>query len=716
MLVAAYLAQLLDRAPAEPAYALELRAAISMLLCVLLPAGGHATRSDPDRAASDPRASLARLHARGLAPRIDRAHAVGVARLLRLARAAPRPQRQPLRRRARAEGEAGRCPRRCRRSRVRSCSSRAPRMTSRSRDAAMFELLYSSGLRLAELLGLDLAAGTGDPRDGEVTVTGKGSKTRSVPVGAKARAALRAWVASARSSRAPDEPALFVGARGTRVADASCADAPRRAGRSARASAWRVHPHVLRHSFATHVLQSSGDLRAVQEMLGHASISTTQVYTHLDFQALAKVYDAAHPRARRRNESCRPRCAEIATSLKAGREKSLKRRHPWIFSGAVDAWTARRRRATRCGSLGAAHRGLGGLQPAIADSCARVELRTPTPRSTRRISTAASPRRSRAAAGCAGRAPRCGWCTARPTVCRAWSSTATRTRRWCSFLCRGGALARSDRRRAAGDAGHRAVYERSDAEVRELEGLPRAPVRCVARRRPRRSNSPKVRCDYRVDIVARPEDRLLSRPAREPRNGARARRRRERAQCFCYTGGFAIAALAGGARPGALDRQFGARRSRLARENLRVEQPRRRVRAEWLEADVFAELRALRNAGARIRPDRPRPAEVRAHRGAVERAARAYKDINLLGFKLLAPGGLLATFSCSGGDRSWTVPAHRCRRGPGRRGRRGRARTAGCGERPSHRALVSRRRVSEGPADREALKWDRTQGTVDIRT
>ena len=126
-------------------------------------------------------------------------------------------------------------------------------------------------------------------------MTGKGSKTRTVPVGARAREALRAWIDGARIA-APGERALFVGARGRRIAPA----------RSARGcSAWarrrglgeHVHPHMLRHSFASHVLQSSQDLRAVQEMLGHASISTTQVYTHLDFQALAKVYDAAHPRA-----------------------------------------------------------------------------------------------------------------------------------------------------------------------------------------------------------------------------------------------------------------------------------------------------------------------------------------------------------------------------------------------------------------------------------
>jgi integrase/recombinase XerC len=167
------------------------------------------------------------------------------------------------------------------------------------RDLAMFELLYSSGLRLAELVALDVADGRLDLAHGEVTVTGKGSKTRTVPVGAKAREALAAWMAARATLVRPDEKALFVGARGKRISPAVV---------GARLAAWarrrglgvRVHPHMLRHSFATHLLQSSQDLRAVQEMLGHASISTTQVYTHLDYQALAKVYDAAHPRARRK--------------------------------------------------------------------------------------------------------------------------------------------------------------------------------------------------------------------------------------------------------------------------------------------------------------------------------------------------------------------------------------------------------------------------------
>ncbi|MCU0897128.1 MAG: tyrosine recombinase XerC [Burkholderiales bacterium] len=167
------------------------------------------------------------------------------------------------------------------------------------RDRAMFELFYSSGLRLAELVALAVGDARGMLREAEVTVTGKGSKTRTVPVGAKAREALAAWLEQRTAVAAPDEQALFVGARGARVNPSVVRE--RLATWALRAGvAQHVHPHVLRHSFATHLLQSSGDLRAVQEMLGHASISTTQVYTSLDFQHLAKVYDAAHPRARKK--------------------------------------------------------------------------------------------------------------------------------------------------------------------------------------------------------------------------------------------------------------------------------------------------------------------------------------------------------------------------------------------------------------------------------
>lgn len=167
------------------------------------------------------------------------------------------------------------------------------------RDHAMFELMYSSGLRRAELLSLDWGDGRLDLREGLVTVTGKGSKTRTIPVGSRAREALAAWLAVRAQLAAPEEKALFVGARGRRISASSLA-VRLGAWAKARGTEGHVHPHVLRHSFASHVLQSSQDLRAVQEMLGHSSISTTQIYTHLDFQALAKVYDKAHPRARKK--------------------------------------------------------------------------------------------------------------------------------------------------------------------------------------------------------------------------------------------------------------------------------------------------------------------------------------------------------------------------------------------------------------------------------
>ncbi|MSQ62660.1 MAG: tyrosine recombinase XerC [Betaproteobacteria bacterium] len=168
-----------------------------------------------------------------------------------------------------------------------------------ARDRAMFELLYSSGLRLAELIALDAADGRLDLKQAEVTVTGKGGKTRTVPVGGRARDALRDWLKARALLAAPQERALFVGARGRRIAPGAV-QTRLRAWAKRQGLGAAVHPHMLRHSFASHVLQSSQDLRAVQEMLGHASISTTQIYTHLDFQALAKVYDAAHPRARKK--------------------------------------------------------------------------------------------------------------------------------------------------------------------------------------------------------------------------------------------------------------------------------------------------------------------------------------------------------------------------------------------------------------------------------
>jgi|TARA_Y100000815_G_scaffold66319_2_gene55526 integrase/recombinase XerC len=164
------------------------------------------------------------------------------------------------------------------------------------RDLCMFELMYSSGLRLAELASLDLD--TVDLRSGEVRVMGKGGKERLLPVGRKAIAAIQAWLPYRAALANDGEAALFVSQRGERLSHRSIQARLSRWGIS-RGADQKLHPHLLRHSFASHMLESSGDLRAVQELLGHADIATTQVYTHLDFQHLARVYDQSHPRARR---------------------------------------------------------------------------------------------------------------------------------------------------------------------------------------------------------------------------------------------------------------------------------------------------------------------------------------------------------------------------------------------------------------------------------
>lgn len=172
-----------------------------------------------------------------------------------------------------------------------------------ARDRAMVELLYGAGLRAAELIGLDVqasghAAGWVDLESTEIHVLGKGGKRRSTPLGRAAAEALRAWLAVRGQLAVAGEAALFVGARGQRISGSTL-----RTMLSARAVTAgmpaHVHPHMLRHSFASHLLQSSGDLRAVQELLGHAHITTTQVYTQLDHQHLARIYDAAHPRAKK---------------------------------------------------------------------------------------------------------------------------------------------------------------------------------------------------------------------------------------------------------------------------------------------------------------------------------------------------------------------------------------------------------------------------------
>ena len=165
------------------------------------------------------------------------------------------------------------------------------------RDKAMLELFYSSGLRLAELVGCNID--DLDLNDASINVTGKGSKVRILPLGSYAIAAIRAWLQVRNEVPNTEDKALFLSQRGQRIHPRTVQS------RLAKIAQWRgsdqrVHPHMLRHSFASHMLESSGDLRNVQELLGHADISTTQIYTHLDFQHLAKVYDNAHPRARKR--------------------------------------------------------------------------------------------------------------------------------------------------------------------------------------------------------------------------------------------------------------------------------------------------------------------------------------------------------------------------------------------------------------------------------
>lgn len=164
------------------------------------------------------------------------------------------------------------------------------------RDIAMFELLYGCGLRLSELTGLNLADCL---KDGSIKVMGKGSKQRILPLGRQAQKALNAWLKVRPAYASPYESAVFVSKRKTRISNRQVENRLNKMANEQSLSQ-KVSPHKLRHSFATHVLESSGDLRAVQELLGHANLSTTQVYTHLDFQHLAKVYDAAHPRAHKK--------------------------------------------------------------------------------------------------------------------------------------------------------------------------------------------------------------------------------------------------------------------------------------------------------------------------------------------------------------------------------------------------------------------------------
>jgi hypothetical protein len=274
--------------------------------------------------------------------------------------------------------------------------------------------------------GAGLAAGAGRRRlggcwiaDATAHVLGKGSKRRSVPVGGPALQALQAgWRCAARWP-GPASRRCSSASVARACPPASCASrlqALARAGRPATG----VHPHMLRHSFASHLLQSSGDLRAVQELLGHASITTTQVYTKLDFQHLAKVYDAAHPRAGASSGAARPGrtiAGMKSIRLREGKERSLLRRHPWVFQGSM---ARGKRRCRRTGARRSRRRplpGLGRLQPELADPRARLELRRAERIDAAFFSAASAARRGAARSAWPSPATACAWCTARPTAC-----------------------------------------------------------------------------------------------------------------------------------------------------------------------------------------------------------------------------------------------------------------------------------------------------------
>ena len=239
----------------------------------------------------DVRAFAGRLHAKGLSPRSIARHLSSVrglyAFLVERRQASANPASG-----VRAPKAGRRLPKTLDADQANQLCASAAETDKALRDRAMAELLYGSGLRLAELVAIDVR--DLDLGGGFVTVTGKGGKTRIVPVGGPAQEAIRAWLATRPGARGQDP--LFTGRGNIRM---SARNVQLRLKRLAVATSGNdgVHPHMLRHSFASHLLESSGDLRAVQELLGHANLSTTQIYTHLDFQHLAKVYDAAHPRA-----------------------------------------------------------------------------------------------------------------------------------------------------------------------------------------------------------------------------------------------------------------------------------------------------------------------------------------------------------------------------------------------------------------------------------
>ena len=264
-----------------------------------------------------------------------------------------------------------------------------------ARDACIAELLYGCGLRVGELVGLDVAASGSAagwidaarrqrprPRQGQQAAQRAGRQPALQAAGGVAGAARRAWRGRARrrSSSAAAAPASRASQVRSRLkAQALAAGLPT-----------HVHPHMLRHSFASHVLQSSGDLRAVQELLGHANITTTQVYTKLDFGHLSKVYDAAHPRAEEARRA--GALSEDRSASAPGKERSLLRRHPWVFEGSVAGGRADAGETVRVEGERRALPRLGGVQPAVVDPPARLELRRSASASTPRSSPAASPR------------------------------------------------------------------------------------------------------------------------------------------------------------------------------------------------------------------------------------------------------------------------------------------------------------------------------------
>ena len=240
-------------------------------------------------------ALTARLHARGLSPRSLQRVLSSVRNFFSYLEKRGLIEANPAAN-ARAPKSRNRLPRTLDADKTARLFEFEAKTTRDKRDLAMLELFYGSGVRLAELVGIDLR--DLDLQGGFVTVTGKGNKMRQVPLGAPCVAAIETWLA-ARGPVDSSSP-LFTGRGGARISRRTVQQRLKRLG-GAQLGSNVVHPHMLRHSFASHLLESSGDLRAVQELLGHADISTTQIYTHLDFQHLAKVYDSAHPRATRRD-------------------------------------------------------------------------------------------------------------------------------------------------------------------------------------------------------------------------------------------------------------------------------------------------------------------------------------------------------------------------------------------------------------------------------